>query len=316
MKIQPVTSIRITIAAFIILLTALMAISLVHAITSTTEMYGAMAKESTRALFAEITTARRWVAMHGGVYIPVSDTVQPNPYLKDPFKNIVSNQGMKLTMVNPSFMTRMISELMANSHVARFHLTSLKPINPANAPDPWERESLARFEKGIAETSLIVTQGEELFRYMAPLNTEKVCLRCHAEQGYIEGDNRGGISITIPFANYRRMIAHAHASTSIRHAVIWAASAALILLLGFMLAGSVRKEIKALSEVNTLRGFIPICSSCKKIRNDTGYWEHLEKYIEEHSDAQMSHGICPECEEKLYGSQEWYIRSKEKKEGK
>ncbi|MFO7601408.1 MAG: hypothetical protein R6X27_16615 [Candidatus Desulfacyla sp.] len=61
------------------------------------------------------------------------------------------------------------------------------------------------------------------------------------------------------------------------------------------------EELKqALSEVKTLRGFLPICANCKKIRDDRGYWNRIEAYIEEHSDAQFSHGICPECARKLY----------------
>ena len=56
----------------------------------------------------------------------------------------------------------------------------------------------------------------------------------------------------------------------------------------------------ALAEVRTLQGFIPICSGCKKIRDDEGYWQQVETYIQERSDAQFSHSICPECAEKLY----------------
>jgi PAS domain S-box-containing protein len=57
---------------------------------------------------------------------------------------------------------------------------------------------------------------------------------------------------------------------------------------------------EALAKVKTLRGFLPICSSCKKIRDDKGYWEQVETYIRDHSEAQFSHGICPECAKKLY----------------
>lgn len=57
---------------------------------------------------------------------------------------------------------------------------------------------------------------------------------------------------------------------------------------------------KALAEVKTLGGLIPICSSCKKIRDDQGYWEQIEVYIREHSDAQFSHSLCPECVKALY----------------
>jgi hypothetical protein len=50
----------------------------------------------------------------------------------------------------------------------------------------------------------------------------------------------------------------------------------------------------------TLRGIIPICSSCKRIRDDKGYWHQVEVYISEHSEADFSHGICEECARKLY----------------
>lgn len=57
---------------------------------------------------------------------------------------------------------------------------------------------------------------------------------------------------------------------------------------------------KAMGEVKVLRGLIPICASCKKIRNDGGFWQQLEEYIGEHSEAEFSHGICQPCVKKLY----------------
>ncbi len=56
----------------------------------------------------------------------------------------------------------------------------------------------------------------------------------------------------------------------------------------------------ALSEVKALSGLLPICASCKKIRDDKGYWNNLEQYISKHSEAEFSHGICPDCAQKLY----------------
>lgn len=57
---------------------------------------------------------------------------------------------------------------------------------------------------------------------------------------------------------------------------------------------------KALSEVKSLSGIVPICMHCKNIRDDQGYWSLLEKYISEHSEAEFSHGICPKCMEERY----------------
>ena len=65
------------------------------------------------------------------------------------------------------------------------------------------------------------------------------------------------------------------------------------------LAERVKELEVALSQVKQLRGLLPICSYCKKIRNDENYWDQVENYIAKHSDAEFSHGICPECYEKF-----------------
>ena len=57
---------------------------------------------------------------------------------------------------------------------------------------------------------------------------------------------------------------------------------------------------ESLNKVKLLSGFLPICASCKKIRDDKGYWKQIEAYIKDHSEAEFSHGICPECAKKLY----------------
>ena len=62
----------------------------------------------------------------------------------------------------------------------------------------------------------------------------------------------------------------------------------------------VRKLEASIKEIKILRGILPICASCKKIRDDKGYWKEVEDYIENRSEAQFSHSICPECAKKLY----------------
>jgi type II secretory pathway pseudopilin PulG len=63
---------------------------------------------------------------------------------------------------------------------------------------------------------------------------------------------------------------------------------------------------KALAEVKTLSGLLPICSHCKKIRDDKGYWNQIESYIQKHSEAEFSHGICQECAKKYYSNYNLY----------
>ena len=69
---------------------------------------------------------------------------------------------------------------------------------------------------------------------------------------------------------------------------------------------------KALEEIKTLRGIIPICASCKKIRDDEGLWKQIELYIQSHSEASFSHSICPDCARKLYGKHAWFSEEKKK----
>jgi hypothetical protein len=66
-------------------------------------------------------------------------------------------------------------------------------------------------------------------------------------------------------------------------------------------------ELKSAAEdIKTLSGILPICASCKKIRDDEGYWEQVEAYVSRHTDARFSHGICPDCMAKIYPS---YVES-------
>jgi len=61
-----------------------------------------------------------------------------------------------------------------------------------------------------------------------------------------------------------------------------------------------RRVARALADIKVLRGLIPICSACKRIRDDRGFWTRLEQYLSEHSEATLTHGICPECAQRLY----------------
>ncbi len=153
-----------------------------------------------QAFFQEVVLMRQWMALHGGVYVKMTPDISPNPYLlKVPGLRVVirDEHGDLYTLKNPALATREISELAEKSGLFRFHITSLNPLNPANAPDAFEQEALRLFEQGIKEHTTMEKRGEEVFfRYMAPLVTEKSCLTCHAQQGYREGEVRGGISVT------------------------------------------------------------------------------------------------------------------------
>lgn len=156
-----------------------------------------------QAFFEQILITRAWNAEHGGVYVPITATTQPNQYLKDSLRDVVTTNGLELTKINPAFMTRQIAEMNGLKNDLQFHITSLKPIRPANKADSWEQKSLNMFENGVSENiELITDDSTTRYRYMAPLLTKNSCLKCHSEQGYKYGDIRGGISISFPDKGY------------------------------------------------------------------------------------------------------------------
>ncbi|MFV9506256.1 MAG: diguanylate cyclase domain-containing protein [Oscillochloridaceae bacterium umkhey_bin13] len=148
-----------------------------------------------RSFFELIVTMRQWNAELGGVYAPVSATLQPNPYLSVPDREVQLADGRIMTKINPAYMTRLVSELAEQHNQVQFHITSLHPVNPANAATAWETAALQAFEEQARE---IYSWDRERhsFIYMAPLVVEPSCMICHEQHGYQMGDIRGGISVS------------------------------------------------------------------------------------------------------------------------
>ena len=108
---------------------------------------------TSRSVFEHILSTRLWNARHGALYVPVTPQMQPNPYLKVPRRDIKIDDSLTLTQVNPSFMTRQISEISLEQSGIQFHMTSLNPIRPENKPTVREEKALKEFEKGTLEKS-------------------------------------------------------------------------------------------------------------------------------------------------------------------
>jgi PAS domain S-box-containing protein len=166
-----------------------------------------VARVQARATHAKDVLYRRWSSEHGGVYVPVTEATPPNPHLAGVVeRDVTTPAGTRLTLLNPAYMTRQIHELAERASGIRGHITSLKPIRPENAPDPWEARALAAFERGEAEVSSLERfAGEEYLRLMRPLVSESGCLKCHAGQGDREGQIRGGISVSVPMRPLREI---------------------------------------------------------------------------------------------------------------
>ncbi|WP_295386937.1 diguanylate cyclase [uncultured Thiodictyon sp.] len=194
---------------YLVLLSALLVgvagLSYWHSLETLAVHHQQLAREMGRSFFKELLITRRWNAQQGGVYVPITDELQPNPYLKDPERDVTTTAGVRLTKVNPAFMTRLLSAMTEQSDGVRIHMTSLKPINPINAPaDDWERQALVRFEAGATEQAGLVTEPTgPAFRFMGRLSVERACLKCHEQQNYKEGEVRGGIRVSLPWAPFQ-----------------------------------------------------------------------------------------------------------------
>jgi signal transduction histidine kinase len=151
-----------------------------------------------KVLFKQIVLTRRWIADHGGVFVEKLPWVKPNPYLEHPL--IRDKEGKLYVKKNPAMVTRELSLYAQKEGLYFFHITSLKLLNPDNAPDDFERDALHDFEvKKLKESSKIEKIGNSYyFRYIAPLYVEESCLQCHLKQGYKVGDIRGAISVAVP----------------------------------------------------------------------------------------------------------------------
>lgn len=222
-----------------------------------------IALQAARSFFQQILITRTWNASHGGVYVPVTETTQPNPHLNIPVRDIRINSQLTLTKVNPAFMTRQIAELTsAEQRDIQIHITSLNPLRPENQATAREAKALIAFDGGLAEYSEIIrTVNPQTFFYMAPLTTEESCLQCHAQQGYKVGDIRGGISVTLPFTAHKGFI-----PLLIGHLVI-----ALTGLLGILFAGHKLQRayqiIKCQSDTDFLTGLANRRTAMNKLQD-------------------------------------------------
>ena len=163
-----------------------------------------LVQKEARANFSKDQAIRLWATMHGGVYVPATAETSPNPFLSHvQERDLKTPSGIDLTLMNPAYMLRQTMEKYEIRYGIRGHITSLKHFRPETGPDDWEKAALNKFEKGVSEVfDYAEIDGKPYFRYMAPMITEKDCLKCHGQQGYKVGDVRGGVSVSVPMAPY------------------------------------------------------------------------------------------------------------------
>ena len=293
--------------------TAAVAGSLVWNLVQHADEVRSLTVQSARALLEKDLLYREWSILHGGVYVPKLAPGKAAASAGGEEREVVTPSGRTLTLLDPVVVSRQVFDMQEQQTGIHGHITSLRPVRATNRADDWERQALENFERGHKEVSSVETfHGEPCFRMMRPLVTVPACLRCHEETGRKPGEIRGGISVTVPMSRF--VSPGTNLRLGMAHLALWLVGMTGLIVGARNLQGhfQARQQAEAererliaelqdaLARVKTLRGLIPICASCKKIRDDHGYWTQLETYLAQHSDAEFSHGICLDCLRKLY----------------
>ena len=230
----------------IIILATVMGITLVVISKRHERLVLTQTEMQAKALFQQIVITRRWIADHGGVFVEKLPWVKPNPYLPDSL--IRDEKGKWYVKENPAMVTKQLSQYAQKEGLYFFHITSLKLLNPENAPDDFERNALQDFETKKLKDSSNVEKigGSYYFRYIAPLYVEEACLQCHDKQGYKVGDIRGAISVSVPMDYTLNVIA------SDRKYMIYGSIITITVLITVLFMTTKRLVISPINKIRTL----------------------------------------------------------------
>ncbi len=234
---------RITFLVYAVLWLMLLSLNLYQQVMDTKQYAQNIATRQAEMFFDHIVLVRKWNASHGGVYVPIDAGTQPNPYLRVPNRDVETKEGVKLTLVNPAYMTRQLAEMSQNQSGINFHITSTEPLRPENKPDSWEAGAMAAFKRGqkiVSGSGMI--DGKPFYRYMAPLLVEPECLKCHDQDGYKLGDVRGGVSVNIPASSLYSFVNDRVEHLVITHAIV-ALIGLIVLLLSYLAQARLSKRL-------------------------------------------------------------------------
>ncbi|MCP3662217.1 MAG: EAL domain-containing protein [Gammaproteobacteria bacterium] len=157
-----------------------------------------LATKEARANFNKDQAFRLWGTNHGKIYVPISDSFQPDPNLSHiPERDISTPGGQHLSLINPARIIREMNEKFSHLYGVTVRITNQNPLRLENAPDPWEKKALLKLRQGIEEViEYTEIDGESYLRLMQPLKTQAGCLLCHPT--FIVGENGGGVVVNLP----------------------------------------------------------------------------------------------------------------------
>lgn len=253
----------------------------------------------------ETVALRAWVSEQGGVFVPESAEVPPNPHLPAESRTRLTSDGQRLTLLNPAYLTRILGEQTERLSGTRIRLTSPTPLRPENAPDAWEAAGLAELFGGSSGVWEIVRHdSSERFRYLAPLQAEPSCFATCHQASEVQAGVLGAIAVDYDFGPFREAIRRQRRLLGVGHVTLLVVVFGLLTVLSRALRRSLLRLAAAGERIQDLEQLLPICASCKRVRVEgaepAGRWVQIEDYVHRSVDAaSFSHGVCPVCVRQL-----------------
>ncbi|HEY6093849.1 MAG TPA: EAL domain-containing protein [Gallionellaceae bacterium] len=214
----------------------------------------ATAEKEAKGYLKQDLAFRRWATSHGGLYVPVDDKNQPSPYLKNvPERDIRTPSGRLLTLQNPATSLREIKETQYELYGMLARITAPKYLNPANAPDEWERKALSIVARSASDyTEISQIDGKPYLRMMQPMLMEQGCISCHGSSGVKVGELHGGTDVAIPLEPYQLLFNRSRVSLGWTHGAVFVLG---LLFIAFFSRRSLRHAAEEVQYVERLAFF-------------------------------------------------------------
>lgn len=210
-----------------------------------------MALDAARANYQKDVAFRVWATSKGKIYLTPSERTPVSSYMAHmPDRDISTNDGKLLTLVNPASMLREMMEDHGELYGVKGRIVSEHPLNPANQADAWEARAIAAFRGGAKEISEFIEHGDTpQVRLIGPLVMAPPCLACHFNQGIQAGELAGAVGVSLPLGPYLAK-ADAHVRRhSLSHGLVWLIALAAIAAVTLRARRRARERLRADDEL-------------------------------------------------------------------
>ncbi|CAA7625160.1 EAL domain-containing protein [Magnetospirillum sp. SS-4] len=194
-----------------------------------------LALSTARDAFNKDQAYRFWASSHGGVYVEPTEKTPPSPWMAHlPDRDVTTNDGRALTLMNPAYMLREMMQDYGELYGIKGRIVGIVYLNPNNEADAWEADAIRTFAAGKAEevVELSDLEGHSHLRLIKPFAMEESCQKCHGHLGFKNGEVRGAVSVSVPMAPYRQTEQGALRTLTVSHGAFWLVGIAGIGMIG------------------------------------------------------------------------------------